>query len=44
MHYLMSGLTPVQYIHPYTYITWADAQSREYAKSLPHVRWTGDFL
>ncbi len=39
-----AGLTPIQYIHPYTYITWADAQTREYAKTLPHVRWTGDFV
>ena len=39
-----SGLTPVQYIHPYTYITWADASSTDFALSLPHVRWTGDFL
>jgi len=39
-----SGLTPVQYIHPYTYIAWADASSTDFALSLPHVRWTGDFL
>lgn len=41
---LDAGLTPIQYIHPYTYITWADATNRDDAKLLPHVRWTGDFV
>lgn len=38
------GVTPIQYIHPYTYITWADPLKRDAALSLPHVRWTGDFV
>lgn len=38
------GVTPVQYIHPYTYITWAEPESRDAVQSLPHVRWSGDFL
>jgi hypothetical protein len=41
---ISAGVTPVQYIHPYTYITWADAQNRDNALELPHVRWTGDFV
>ena len=40
---LESGLVPVQYIHPYTYITWATPQSRDIAQTQQHVRWTGDF-
>ena len=39
-----TGITPLQYIHPYTYITWADSQSKDSADGLPHVRWSGDFL
>ncbi|HIB51126.1 MAG TPA: hypothetical protein EYO40_07620, partial [Phycisphaerales bacterium] len=39
-----AGITPVQYIHPFTYITWSDSQSREVASLLAHVRWSGDFL
>ena len=39
-----SGITPLQYIHPFTYITWADSQSRDNAEGFPHVRWSGDFL
>jgi serine protease AprX len=41
---LESGVTPVQYIHPYTYITWSETGARDVASSLPHVRWSGDFL
>ncbi len=39
-----SGITPVQYIHPYTYITWTDSGTRSDAHTLPNVRWSGDFL
>ncbi|MDP7006228.1 MAG: S8 family serine peptidase [Phycisphaerales bacterium] len=39
-----SGISPVQYIHPFTYITWSDQQSRDNATDLPNVRWSGDFL
>ncbi len=38
------GIEPIQYIHPYTYITWASADSRNAALSLEHVRWSGDFV
>ena len=38
------GVVPVQYIHPYTYITWAEPENRDAVQSLPHVRWSGDFL
>ena len=41
---IAAGVTPVQYIHPYTYITWADAPTIDGAIDLPHVRWTGDFV
>ncbi|MGY8757353.1 MAG: hypothetical protein ACKVLC_08265, partial [Phycisphaerales bacterium] len=39
-----SGLTPIQYIHPFTYITWGNANARDEALTIPHVRWTGDFV
>ena len=38
------GIDPIQYIHPYTYITWASAESRNDALSIHHVRWSGDFV
>jgi len=34
----------IQYIHPYTYITWSDHDSHNVAAQLPAVRWTGDFI
>ncbi|MDG2201821.1 MAG: S8 family serine peptidase [Phycisphaerales bacterium] len=37
------GLVLVQYIHPDTYIVWADPAQLESVASLPAVRWTGDF-
>jgi serine protease AprX len=39
-----SGVIPVQYIHPYTYITWAEPENRDAVQALPNVRWAGDFL
>ena len=39
-----SGLQPLQYIHPFTYITWGNANARDMVLSNPHVRWTGDFV
>ena len=39
-----SGLVPVQYIHPFTYITWATPGSRDSVSEIPHVRWSGDFI
>ena len=38
------GIEPIQYIHPYTYITWASAESRDDALFIQHVRWSGDFV
>ncbi len=38
------GLIPIQYIHPFTYITWGHASERDAVTTLPHVRWSGDFL
>ncbi|MDP7008638.1 MAG: S8 family serine peptidase [Phycisphaerales bacterium] len=39
-----SGLIPVQYIHPYTYITWAKADGRDRMLEHANVRWSGDFV
>ncbi len=39
-----AGLEPVQYIHPYTYITWATPGNRDSALQIPHARWAGDFV
>jgi serine protease AprX len=39
-----AGITPVQYIHPFTYITWSEPNARDSAMTLPNVRWSGDFL
>jgi serine protease AprX len=38
------GIVPIQYIHPYTYVVWADRPSAEQARALGPVRWSGDFL
>ena len=37
------GLQLVQYIHPDTYIAWADPVQLESVAGLPAVRWVGDF-
>jgi subtilisin family serine protease len=39
-----AGLEPVQYIHPYSYVVWADAAGADRAAGLDAVRWTGEFL
>jgi subtilisin family serine protease len=40
-----AGVTPIQYIAPYSYVVWADAASMESAaRAAPALRWTGDFL
>ncbi|MEE2912747.1 MAG: S8 family serine peptidase [Planctomycetota bacterium] len=39
-----SGVEPIQYIHPYTYITWASAEERNDASTMRPVRWAGDFV
>lgn len=38
------GVTPLQYIHPYSYVVWADAASLARTAQLAGVRWQGDFL
>lgn len=38
------GLTPVQYIHPFSYVVWGDRAAAERAAALPEIRWSGDFL
>ncbi len=41
---LATGLQPVQYIHPYTYIVWGENAQIAAASELEFVRWTGPFL
>lgn len=38
-----SGLQPVQYIHPFTYVVWGDSAALGRAAARPEVRWVGDF-
>jgi subtilisin family serine protease len=38
-----AGLTIVQYIHPYTYIVWSDAQNLDAVREVGAVRWAGEF-
>jgi serine protease AprX len=38
------GATPLQYIHPYSYVVWADTASLARTAQLDGVRWQGDFL
>ena len=39
-----SGAEPVQYIHPFAYVVWADAASLDSMRNLSAVRWAGAFL
>lgn len=39
-----SGLEPVQYIHPFTYVVWGNGSAMGRAVTTPGVRWTGQFL
>lgn len=39
-----SGLEPVQYIHPYTYVVWGNRASLERSAGRAEVRWGGEFL
>lgn len=39
-----AGLTPVQYIHPYSYVVWGDEVAVQRAQAISDVRWSGDFL
>ncbi len=38
------GMTPVQYIHPYSYVVWGDLAAAQRIATLAEVRWSGDFL
>jgi serine protease AprX len=38
------GVEPVQYIHPFTYVVWADSAAVARLAELSFVRWTGPFL
>lgn len=37
------GVEPIQYIAPFGYIVWAEAESLQRAASLPRVRFAGEF-
>jgi serine protease AprX len=37
------GIEVVQYVHPFTYIVWADREQLEAAAGLPGVRWAGEY-
>ena len=39
-----AGIEPVQYIHPFSYVVWADEDSLAAGRSQSPVRWTGDFV
>ena len=39
-----SGIQPVQYLHPYSYIVWSEAGQLNAGRSLSSVRWTGEFV
>ncbi|TVQ33535.1 MAG: choice-of-anchor D domain-containing protein [Wenzhouxiangella sp.] len=39
-----SGIVPVQYIHPFTYVVWADDSGLIAGRNVGSVRWVGDFL
>ncbi len=38
------GLQIVSYIHPFTYVVWGNAASKQAAGNAKEVRWTGSFL
>ncbi|MCH8164424.1 MAG: S8 family serine peptidase [Planctomycetes bacterium] len=38
-----AGISIVQYIDPYTYIVWSDAQNLDAVRHLDPVRWAGEF-
>lgn len=40
---LDSGAIPVQYIHPYTYVVWADGTALARSSTREEIRWTGAF-
>ncbi len=38
------GVRVMQYIHPYSYVVWADPASLGRSAARPEVRWSGDFI
>ncbi|MDZ3822957.1 MAG: S8 family serine peptidase [Pseudoxanthomonas sp.] len=38
------GAIPMQYVHPYAYIVWSDAQALQQAARRAEVRWSGRFI
>ena len=38
------GIQVLQYLHPYSYVVWADAASFARAQGAPGLRWRGDYL
>ena len=38
------GIEPVQYLHPYSYIVWADQSKINDSRSISTVRWSGELL
>lgn len=39
-----AGIEPVQYIHPFSYVVWADERSLAAGRLHSQVRWAGDFI
>lgn len=39
-----TGVEPLQYIHPFTYVVWSDRARLQQASARSAVRWSGDFL
>ncbi len=39
-----AGIEPLQYIHPFSYVVWADKASLVAVRSQSPVRWAGDFV
>lgn len=39
----LGSLEIVQYIHPFTYVVWSDAEALSQRAQAGEVRWTGDF-
>lgn len=42
-HLREAGITPAQYIHPFSYVVWSDAAAVTRARSLAEIRWSGAF-
>lgn len=38
------GVKVLQYIHPYSYVVWADASTLSPSANRPEIRWSGDFI